>query len=138
MTEEERFWAKVDTGGECWIWTGYVMPNGYGTFNQHDLAHRWVYEHEVGPIPEGHDINHLCFTRNCVRPAHLEAITRKENINYSLAHLVAARRQRMAASCKNGHAWTPENTIQTAIQRVCRSCRKAIARRHYLKNRRMR
>lgn len=32
MTAEERFWAKVDKSGECWLWTSAISPGGYGAF----------------------------------------------------------------------------------------------------------
>jgi hypothetical protein len=34
-------------------------------------AHRVSYEHYVGPIPKGLEIDHLCRVRHCVNPAHL-------------------------------------------------------------------
>jgi hypothetical protein len=30
---EDRFWAKVDRSGDCWLWTGGVSNGGYGAFN---------------------------------------------------------------------------------------------------------
>ncbi len=44
------------------------------------LAHRAMYEQEVGPIPEGLTIDHLCNVKPCVNPSHLEAVTFQENI----------------------------------------------------------
>lgn len=90
VPEVERFWAKVDKDGSggCWLWTG-ASTRGYGTFGvgyraEHThrkvYAHRWVYEHEIGPIPEGFQVDHLCFVRLCVNPAHLEAVTQQENL----------------------------------------------------------
>jgi hypothetical protein len=29
-----RFWSKVDTSGDCWLWTGGVSPKGYGVSRQ--------------------------------------------------------------------------------------------------------
>jgi hypothetical protein len=43
------------------------------------LAHRWAYEHFIGPIPAGLEIDHLCRVRHCVNPAHLEPVTKSEN-----------------------------------------------------------
>ena len=56
-TAEERFWAKVDRRGpdECWIWTAYRDPDGYGQFGlngRNVKAHRYAYEQLVGPIPD--------------------------------------------------------------------------------------
>lgn len=63
----------VDASG-CWLWSGRVNPiNGYGYFGPRE-AHRVVYEKAKGPIPPGHEIDHLCRVRNCVNPNHLEAV----------------------------------------------------------------
>jgi len=84
LTPDERFWPKVDRGGACWLWTGALYVNGYGAFRGPDgrtiRAHRFAYERVVGPIPEGLDLDHLCRVRACVNPAHLEPVTRAENL----------------------------------------------------------
>lgn len=58
------------------------MSNGYGTLNyknKKELAHRFSYRAVVGEIPEGHEIDHLCDNRGCVRPDHLKTCTHREN-----------------------------------------------------------
>ena len=42
-------------------------------------AHRVIYEAEVGPIPEGMELDHTCNVRACVNPAHGEPVTPAEN-----------------------------------------------------------
>src|SRR3990167_464885 len=92
-TTAERFWGRVEkTGftcrerpdlGDCWIYTGGTKIRGYGMFaigNKSVSAHRWAYTQLVGPIPEGLTLDHLCYTRNCVRPSHLEAVSNGENV----------------------------------------------------------
>lgn len=79
---EERFWAKVDRSGECWNWTG-CLARGYGRFRLQGgltYAHRLSYELAFGSIAEGHDINHKCHNPSCVKPDHLEQVTRKQNM----------------------------------------------------------
>src|SRR5689334_10590331 len=81
----DRFLTRVtqQTSG-CWLWTGYLMPNGYGKFavsrGINALAHRWSYETFVGAIPAGLTLDHLCRVRGCVNPTHLEPVTRRENV----------------------------------------------------------
>jgi len=83
---EERFWAKVDKTGECWIWTGYRTKQGYGRYaaywdsgKQNTMAHRFSYELTNGPIEPGVEIDHKCFNKACVNPSHLRTATRKQN-----------------------------------------------------------
>ena len=92
----ERFWAKVDKGGPlpvyrpelgpCWLWTAACDHGGYGYLHIESRrgspktgAHRVAYKLLVGPIPDGLDIDHLCRVPACVRPSHLEPVTRSEN-----------------------------------------------------------
>src|SRR4051812_32410851 len=116
-----RFWAKVDrnTTSECWPWTGYVMPNGYGHFSATRatrwLAHRYAYELLVGEIPDGMHLDHLCRNRRCVNPAHLEVVTQAEN------NRRASAVRRPKSRCDHGHEMTVENTVVSKLgQRTCR------------------
>lgn len=80
--EAARFAAKIDYSGPCWIWTGAVNSRGYGCLivqGKAWLAHRLVHEVILGPIPAGHQVDHLCRRRMCVNPLHLEAVTGREN-----------------------------------------------------------
>jgi len=73
----------IEEWDDCWLWGMYVDPGGYGRMGIKGLSpalvHRVSYELFVGPIPEGLHIDHLCGTRKCVNPAHLEAVTQREN-----------------------------------------------------------
>lgn len=74
----------VDETTGCWTWLRSVLPRwGYGMAwrnGKHVLAHRWFYEQVKGPIPAGYQLDHLCRNRRCVNPAHLEVVTRRENM----------------------------------------------------------
>lgn len=72
----------------CALWQGYVKPKGgYGQLSYHDeptLVHRLAWELYYGrEIPEGYEVNHLCFNRTCMQPFHLEVVTPEENKQYS-------------------------------------------------------
>lgn len=70
------------TDGGCWNWNARFFPSGYGRVSRGHgrYAHRLSYRLFVGPIPSGLTIDHLCFNKRCVNPAHLEAVTLSENV----------------------------------------------------------
>lgn len=79
----DRFWAQVDKSENCWLWTGYTQPQGYGQFSikgQPILGHRFAYEREFGPLSDGVQVIHTCNSLACVRPSHLQAVTRKQKM----------------------------------------------------------
>ncbi len=102
LTLKERFMlnVQVDEGTGCWLWTASRGRSGYGQIqigrksrNGHNspaLAHRVSYELFVGPIPEGLQLDHLCETRACVNPDHLEPVTNQENARRYHAKKAAA------------------------------------------------
>ena len=78
----KTLWVKDDSG--CWLWVGCIhKATGYGKKQWHGialLAHRWMYEQRVGPIPDGMVIDHTCNVRHCVNPDHLQPMTQSENV----------------------------------------------------------
>lgn len=66
----------------CHVWTRALNSAGYGVrrvAGRMFLAHRYAYEQEIGPIPAGLVLDHLCCVPSCVNSAHLEAVTQAEN-----------------------------------------------------------
>ncbi|MEU4016199.1 HNH endonuclease signature motif containing protein [Microbacterium sp. NPDC028030] len=78
----------------CWIWGGPISSSGYGRIGSL-YTHRVSYEIHVGAIPEGLQIDHLCFEKLCANPDHLEAVTQEENL----------RRQRLRMTRKADGTW---------------------------------
>ena len=81
-----RFWPKIEKTETCWNWTGSKDRHGYGRFGLGSreagvaFAHRYAWEIENGPIPEGMDLDHICHQHACVRPSHLRPVDRKRNM----------------------------------------------------------
>lgn len=86
----QRFKVKTLAGGDgCLVWIGPLAAGGYGQFcwgGKVGMAHRFIYEYQHGPIPEGLQIDHLCYNRRCVSIRHLEAVTPRENVQRSQAY----------------------------------------------------
>jgi hypothetical protein len=103
-TLPERFWAKVRKSETCWVWRGAVDFDGYGMIQASVpstrtlRAQRVSWELNVGPIPEGLVILHLCDNKRCVNPAHLRPGTSGENTRD------AADKGRMADGVRNAAA----------------------------------
>ena len=84
------------TPDECIYWDRGTNNKGYGIVRipggrgKAQYAHRVAYSlHYQTPIPDGHDIDHLCRLDNldredlghsCFNPLHMESVTHQENI----------------------------------------------------------
>lgn len=80
-TDAGRFWSKVNKSDGCWEWTGATM-NLYGIFRldgRNYVAHRVSYMWANGPIPDGAEVDHMCFNRSCVNPQHLRLLDHQAN-----------------------------------------------------------
>lgn len=137
----ERFWSRVDRNGPkhegfgpCWI---YRAPraelNAVRWFNVGDNAfrvNRFVYMIEVGDIPATGVVLQKCGELNCVRPDHLEALTRYEYTRVNGRLGFGAKHQLAKTHCPIGHEYSPENTyINSKGHRNCRACARDSSKR---------
>ncbi len=123
ITAIERFASKfkVNLKTKCWEWQS-KQNTGYGLFSVGDTgyqAHVTIYQLLVGDIPKGLELDHLCKVKHCVNPAHLEAVTHREN---------TIRRDTRKEVCARGHSlvegnlyWARTSPLKT-LKRQCRTC----------------
>lgn len=123
-----RFDNKVNKTRGCWLWTAGTDCGGYGVFRLNGKirkAHRVSYEMAYGAIPNGLTLDHLCRTRRCVRPEHLEAVSLKTNILRGAAPSAINARK---TECNRGHVFNEANTYAFRSNRQCRLCYNHIKR----------
>lgn len=125
-----RFWSHVDRSGgpaACWPWTGAIeKKTGYGRVKfggKAQMAHRVAHTLAVGPIPPGLVVDHVrargCIRRDCVNPAHLEAVSHRDNtLRGTSPHVVLHNLQ----VCAEGHAVTGANRKLRGGTWQCRTC----------------
>jgi hypothetical protein len=121
MTNEERFWSKVDkTPSGCWVWLSTKNTQGYGRFairvgpykQRWYSAHRLVWEWVHGSEPEL-CVLHRCDNPSCVNPGHLFLGTHKDNA----ADRDAKRRRRAPKGVLNGMAKLTEADVREIRRR---------------------
>ena len=122
---EKDVHPEPNTG--CWLWSGCATKRGYGMIAVNAPgrkpfgtgAHRVFFVALRGYNPEGLVIDHLCKTKLCVNPDHLEAVTNAENV--SRAHKGVPEKR--LTHCARGHEVGSENTYYIKDgRRECRAC----------------
>ena len=118
----DRIETRINKTDGCWVWPGAKTTNGYGIITQYQsgggykgfTVHRVMYEHYVGPVPAGFDLDHLCRTRACCRPSHLEPVTRQENVRRGAKY--------RPDSCVKGHDYPENMRIRKNGHAMCVVC----------------
>ena len=129
----ERFTEKwvPDPKSGCWLWIASCNNKGYGNFGRNNKtakAHRVAYELYRGPIPKGLTIDHLCRTRSCVNPNHMEIVSLKINILRGYAPSANHARK---THCVHGHPFDGKNLGLYKKRRFCRTCKNERSRSYY-------
>ena len=138
MTDVDDFWGRVDPNGPipahrpelgpCWLWTGdrWGFYGSFRTTSNGDraLAHRVAYELVIGPIPDGLQLDHLCWTRLCVRPSHTEPVTPRVNTMRSTS---PSALNALKQACPVGHPYTTDRNRRRCL--VCQGIAQQAHRR---------
>lgn len=109
----------------CWLWDGSRDSKGYGQYrdpetNRNLRAHRVCYEFNVGPIPDGMELDHKCRNRACVNPDHLEPVSHHVN---TLRGIGPSAVNAVKTHCPKGHKYGTDRTrINPNGSRHCREC----------------
>src|SRR5687767_14695225 len=75
-----RLIERPDTG--CLIWPLYRDRYGYGTVayqGRKRVVHQLLWTEELGPVPDGLELDHVCEYNACANLTHLEPVTPSEN-----------------------------------------------------------
>ena len=86
-TLEEEVLIRTNKTSTCWIWTGGTCGDNYGVFRR-KRAHRLAYELWKEPIPKNMLVRHLCHTKLCINPDHLDIGTHQDNANDRLYNII--------------------------------------------------
>lgn len=123
------FWRKVKIGArqECWPWQAGKISHGYGCFHgEHEsieskrYAHRIAYELTRGTIPAGLVIDHLCRTKECCNPWHMEPVTQRTNV---LRGIGPSAIHAQKTHCPQGHSLHDAyRNANHPTHRRCRTC----------------
>ncbi len=109
----------------CWLWLGALDGKGYGSViieGKQVSVHRVVYDLLVGEVPAGLELDHMCRTRSCCNPGHLEPVTHRENVLRGTS-MVAVNATKVV--CLKGHPLSGANLYLPANgSRQCRECRR--------------
>ncbi len=114
--------VRVDPIYGCWLYQGRLDGAGYPIewgASGPIKVYRRIYETEVGPVPDGHVLDHECAVRSCCSPAHLTPVSQSVNLQRR-AWRTKARR----ATCKEGHDMRINGVVLPGGGYVCRSCSK--------------
>lgn len=125
----EAFEARTDRGERpngCWLWTGSLSPQGYGSFavsGRKWPAHRVTLAQQDGFMPtRSIHCCHRCDNPPCVNPAHLFWGTASDNLRDASAKKRLVNNQK--THCPYGHPYAGDNLKIVNGGRNCLACQR--------------
>lgn len=118
---------KPELEGPCHIFKHCKSRGRKGGYGQVGLngknvkVHRYVWERDVGPIPKGFEIDHICRVRACCNVKHLRVVNdQQQATENSIGAFWQTLKKR--THCPKGHEYTQANTYVWRGMRDCREC----------------
>ena len=122
---------EVDKKSRCWRVRGRTLQRRFHVSRDGEclLAHRYIYECLIGPIPAGLVIDHLCGNPGCQNPLHMEPVPHGENTRRGRSNLD----RKTKTNCHRGHPLSGQNLVLEydragIAHRRCRTCKVLIDR----------
>ncbi len=121
----------------CIEWQGARYKSGHGQVRDGTSTrrvHRLAFERVVGLADRGNVLRHAGRANpSCCNVLHLQEVSRRGAVQAAIAdgRYVPGRALRERTVCRNGHRYSPENTLTRSGGRRCRACarRRAVASR---------
>lgn len=112
LTEKDiiRFRSKFEKQKSCWMWTGNLSKDGYGSFrlrNGSFRAHRISFIIHKKSNIKGKLVLHSCDEPRCVNPSHLSIGTQKDNVHDCI------KKGRFTIGSRNGNSKLTEEKVKT-------------------------
>ena len=79
----EALLSHTQWDGGCRMWLGVRSKAGYPSVNlrgERHAVHRLVSELATGSAPGGLEVHHICAHPSCVKPEHLQQVTKAANV----------------------------------------------------------
>ncbi len=131
---DNRFWSKVEKTKECWNWTAAKNPKGYGRYKVEGKCrspHVLSFLNSGGVLLDKEEVCHTCDNPSCVRPDHLFAGTRSDNMKDCAEKGRISSRNHTATHCIHGHILLGDNLyLRKNGHRQCRECHRRRNRKY--------
>lgn len=92
--------TRTEREGDCTVYTGSRDYKGYAYIRVDGVlrkVHRYVWERDRGPIPDGMQVDHQCYNKACFNLDHLRLANTAENVR----NLNGAKRNNRSTGIRN-------------------------------------